>query len=233
MAVIRLMFCSVWSIFWITLSMILYLFTFRNTLPVAMARHCWSPGILWACGIRVSSSEWRRISPRDPYVFVCNHQSLLDIPILFQAIRQNIYFVAKKELKWVPFLGWYMMATGMIFIDRSNRQKSAASLRRAGRLIHQGRSVIMFPEGTRSRRDQISTFKKGPFILACQAKVAVVPVGIRANGKPFSWSRLGKTEVTVNFHDPVPCEKESLKDTLEEVRRKVGELAGKAVESVA
>lgn len=229
---LRVLFCSAWSIFWITLSLVIYLFTFRVAIPVAMARSCWAPGILWAFRIRIAKEGLDQIDPAQSYVFVCNHQSYLDIPILFRAIPKNLFFVAKKELKAIPFLGWYMMATGMIFIDRSDRKKSIESLKRTARLIHNGKSILMFPEGTRSSDRQVAPFKKGPFVLAKEAEVEILPVGIREEGSHFSWGKWGHTRMHVGVGAPVACTGE-VAHTLEVVRATVGELAGKPTAALA
>ncbi|MFH6982384.1 1-acyl-sn-glycerol-3-phosphate acyltransferase [Marinoscillum sp. 108] len=227
---LRVFFCAVWSIFWISLSLIIYLFTFRTAIPVAMARSCWAPGILWAFRIRIEKSGMEVIERDKPYVFVCNHQSYLDIPILFRAIPANLYFVAKKELRIIPFLGWYMMATGMIFIDRSNRKKSMESLKRSAKLINQGKSVLMFPEGTRTVDHQIAHFKKGPFILSKEANVPILPIGIRQTGKSFTWGKWSSTQMVVSVSAPITCDGSA--EVVEQVREKVALLANKPVASL-
>lgn len=159
----------------------------------------WAPGILWICGIRLKVSGGNQLSETSSYVFVANHQSYLDIPVLFRAIPVNLYFVAKKELKKIPFLGWYMMATGMIFIDRTNRSKSIESLKKAARLISKGKSVIMFPEGTRSKDGFLADFKKGPFMLASQADVDIIPVGISEPEGSFEVNKLKRTIIELHI----------------------------------
>lgn len=228
-AFFRVLFCAAWSIFWISLSIVFYLFTFRSAIPVAMARTCWAPGILWACNISLEIKGTDRLDRSKYYVYVSNHQSFLDIPILFRAIPQNLYFVAKKELRRIPFIGWYVMVTGMIFIDRSSGKKSVESLKRAATLISRGKSVLMFPEGTRSNNANIASFKKGPFILARQAQVPVVPVGIKGEGRSFTINKLRKTHIQVTIGVPVPCEEDPVNKVIEDVREKVGELAAKPV----
>ena len=163
-----------------------------------MARTMWAPFVLWSCGIKLVVKGLENIDPAQPYVLVSNHQSYLDIPVLFRAVTINLYFVAKKELKKIPFLGWYMMATGMIFIDRSNRAKSIASLQRAAKLIQKGKSVIMFPEGTRSKDGYLADFKKGPFMLARQAEVHVLPVGISEPDGHWKINSLKRITIEVN-----------------------------------
>ncbi|MFY0606857.1 MAG: 1-acyl-sn-glycerol-3-phosphate acyltransferase [Cyclobacteriaceae bacterium] len=228
----RILFCAVWSIFWISSSLIIYLFTFQNKIPVAMARSCWAPGILWCFGLKVSAIGTESLDKRQPYVFVSNHQSFLDIPILFRTIPNNLYFVAKKELKWIPFLGWYMMATGMIFIDRSDRKKAIQSLKRTGKLIKRGRSVLMFPEGTRSKDKSIAPFKKGPFVMAREAEVSVIPLGIREEGEMVAWGKWGKTKITVHVGAPIKF-KDDMPDFIAQAREQVAELANKPISALS
>lgn len=222
---LRFVLCVIWSILLITLSLMVYLFTFRSAIPVAMARKHWAPGVLKIYGIRLTISGANKLKTESSYVFVSNHQSFLDIPILFYAVPVNLYFVAKKELKFIPFLGWYMMATGMIFIDRSNRARSIESLNRAAGLIHDGKSVLMFPEGTRNAGNDLHSFKKGPFLLARSAEVQVVPVGIGAGqintGK--GWS----SQVAVHFGTPQNSTDMALTDLILFAQREVGKLSGK------
>ena len=105
----------------------------------------------------------------------------------------------------MPFIGWYMYATGMIFVDRSNRAKAIASLDRAGKLIKRGRDVLMFPEGTRSKTGKIGEFKKGPFMLATKGDIAVVPVAILGTEKalPAGKFTLRPGSVSVRIGKPM------------------------------
>ena len=174
MSILRYILCLIWTALLITLSMVAMLVSFNRKLPVWMARTMWSPGILRICGVQLDVQGRDHIDNKESYVFVSNHLSFLDIPILFRIIPVNLYFVAKEEIKRMPFVGWYMWATGMIFIDRTNREKAFQSLKRAGKLIKKGKNVIMFPEGTRSKNSQVSQFKKGPFVLASESELSVI-----------------------------------------------------------
>lgn len=194
-----------------------------------MARNQWAPGVLWIYGIKLEVSGKEYLDNKSSYVFVSNHQSFLDIPILFFAIPVNLYFVAKKELKFIPFLGWYMIATGMIFIDRTNRLKSLESLNKAARLISNGKSVLMFPEGTRNSNSSLQHFKKGPFVLARAADVAVVPVGIQAN-HDLKKAWLKRSVVRIGIGRPFQSNQVALTDLMLQIQSTVGELSGKGSE---
>ena len=107
-----------------------------------------------------------------------NHQSSLDIPAAFAVLPVDLRFIAKHTLRKVPFLGWFMSWTGMVFVDRSNSTQAVGSLNAAAERVRGGISLLAYPEGTRSRDGRILPFKKGPFVLALQAGVPVVPIAI-------------------------------------------------------
>jgi 1-acyl-sn-glycerol-3-phosphate acyltransferase len=138
----------------------------------------WGGAILAGIGVRVRVEERIRL-PRDrPYIFVSNHQSLLDILALSAALPYPFGFVAKEELKRVPFLGYAIRNSACVFIDRSDPRASIESLRKAGQRIRKGNSVLVFAEGTRSHGPDLQSFKKGAFALAIEAGVPVVPVTV-------------------------------------------------------
>ena len=115
---------------------------------------------------------------RRPVVFVGNHESLFDPPLIISTLPTHPVFIAKRELAFVPFLGWVIWLARFIFIDRGNRARALASLKLAIHRVHDGQSIVAFPEGTRTRDGALLPFKKGPFVLAFEAGVAVVPVAI-------------------------------------------------------
>lgn len=188
-----------------------------------MARTLFAPGILWACGVRLKVFGLEHLHKDESYVFVANHQSYLDIPVLFRAVPHGLHFVAKKEIRLVPFIGWYMMATGMIFIDRSNRIKAVASLDRAGKLIKNGKDVLLFPEGTRSKTGVLGEFKKGPFMLASKADIRVVPIHISGTEKilPAGSFLLQPNTVSVQIGQPIGQGEKSLQEFIMETRNAV------------
>jgi 1-acyl-sn-glycerol-3-phosphate acyltransferase len=93
----------------------------------------------------------------------------------------DLRFIAKHTLRKVPFLGWYMSWTGMVFVDRSNSTQAVNSLTAAAERLRGGISLLAYPEGTRSRDGRILPFKKGPFVLALQAGVPIVPIAIEGS----------------------------------------------------
>src|SRR5947209_17873544 len=113
------------------------------------ARRWWSPGLFWAGRQRFELLDAHHC-PKTSAVYLCNHQGIPDIPMIY-CLPVTLRFVAKSTIKYVPFLGWYMLADRHVFIDRTNRSDAMRSLQRAGSQIRDGINVVMFPEGTRTR----------------------------------------------------------------------------------
>ena len=162
----------------------------------------WSWLILRLAGISLKVEGLKHLDPKRKYIFMVNHQSNVDIPVLVQSLPQfQLRWLAKKELLWVPFFGWAMWASKHIPVDRSNPLSAMKSLERSKERIAAGISVVVFPEGTRSRDGKLLRFKKGGFLLAAQTGTAIVPVTINGSGALLpagAWRlRPGTIEVTV------------------------------------
>ncbi len=185
-----------------------------------------SPVVMWACGAKMSTKGKENLDPTKPYIFVSNHQSYLDIPTLFQTIPHNLHFIAKKEVKWIPFIGWYMMGTGMIFVDRSNKAKARVSIEKAAKLIKKGKDVLMFPEGTRSKDGKLMDFKGGAFKLAKAAGVAIVPVAIKGTDKilPPGTFYIKPNPVEVLIGKPIASENLEMGELIRKSRQAVLDL---------
>lgn len=138
----------------------------------------WGRVLLGVLGIRVHLMQRERLDPNAPYVFVSNHQNLLDILVLAGWLPYPFGFVAKVELRQVPFLGLAIRNSASVFVDRSDPRKSLESLQKAGEKIRRGNSVLIYAEGTRSHSQKLLPFKKGAFALALEAGVPIVPVTI-------------------------------------------------------
>lgn len=161
-----------------------------------------------------------------PQIFFSNHQSSLDIFLLAASIPVPFSWLYKRELEWVPLVGQFLKWFGSIGIDRRNLEAAKKSLARAGRLVSEGRNLVVFPEGTRSHGPHLLPFKKGVFHLAIESQVPVVPVTL--NG---SWQVLGRNpfsvqpgHASVTFHEPIPTEgltKKELSYLIEQVRKAI------------
>jgi len=182
--VLQLVLMVAWTVAWISLALGLMVVTLNRELPLVLARRAWAPGALWLAGARLHVEPLPALDFGAPCIFVMNHQSALDICCAFAALPSNLRFVAKHTLARVPFLGWYMWATGMVFVNRGNRFQAVQSLRRAGEAIRSGKCILVYPEGTRSRGEfALQPFKRGPFALAVEARVPLVPVAVEGTGR--------------------------------------------------
>jgi 1-acyl-sn-glycerol-3-phosphate acyltransferase len=140
----------------------------------------WGHVALKAPGITVSCRGAENI-PHSPCIFMCNHQSALDIYALLVALPVPFKWVAKRELFSLPFVGWTMKRAGYISLDRANPREAVKAIDEAARKIREGTNIVVFPEGTRSDDGMLLPFKKGVFTLALRAGVPIVPVGIRGS----------------------------------------------------
>jgi 1-acyl-sn-glycerol-3-phosphate acyltransferase len=171
--------------------------------------HTWAGAVLAAAGVRgrITGAEQLAASRTTPRIFASNHVSWFDVFVL-AAIIPRFAFVAKAELLKIPIFGPGARAVGTVPIDRGNRKSAFASYEEAATRIAGGRSVIVFPEGTRGTAYPLRPFKKGPFVLAIAAKAPVVPTIVYGTLPIFprdSWHlRMGGGTVTVEFLDPVP-----------------------------
>jgi 1-acyl-sn-glycerol-3-phosphate acyltransferase len=162
---------------------IVAIFTGRSRALMVVAR-AWSDQMLRLCGIRFQRVGWEALpdairSGHQPVVFMCNHESHFDPPVAIGWLDIPAVFIAKRELKWVPFLGQVIWFMRFIFINRQNRSKALESIAQAARDIRAGKSVVIFPEGTRSPDGRLGEFKKGGFALAQDARVPIVPMVLK------------------------------------------------------
>lgn len=139
----------------------------------------WSGWVTSFAGVKIEVDNRAKLVADQPYVFVANHASSLDIWAMFLVIPRRMRMIAKKQLARIPLFGWGMWAGRFIFIDRQNGVAARRSIDLAGERIHNGESVLLFPEGTRTRDGSLGPFKKGSFHLAVKAGVPIVPVALR------------------------------------------------------
>ena len=164
----------------------------------------WSRLILATTGVRVTHTGLDRLEAGRTYVFVANHQSIYDIPILFWSLPHQLRIIAKASLGHVPFLGWHLRRTGHMLVDRK-RPDRARIFGWASRLTTNGLSLIVFPEGTRSRDGHVGRFKGGGFYLALEAGLPVVPLSIVGSRHVMRKGRLTTYpgEVRLIVHEPI------------------------------
>jgi 1-acyl-sn-glycerol-3-phosphate acyltransferase len=129
-------------------------------------------------GVRLEIVGRDRLDPHQTYIFMSNHVSDLDPPVLIPAVPRRTSVLVKKELFRIPILGYAMRVAKLVAVDRSNRDAAVASVRDAAAVIRSGLNMTIFAEGTRSTDGRLLPFKKGPFYLAMESGCPVVPVTI-------------------------------------------------------
>lgn len=143
----------------------------------------WAKILLRLCNTSVNIIGRENILQSKPQIFMANHQSDFDILISLAHIPVQFRWIAKKELFAIPVFGAAMRNAGYIEIDRSNHEKALQSIEEAALRIRAGKSIMTFPEGTRSRDGEIKAFKQGTFYLAIKSGAAIVPVSIIGSGR--------------------------------------------------
>ena len=139
----------------------------------------WARLFLLIAGVRVQVEGLDRLDRHGSYVFVANHESLFDVPLVVAHLPFQLRMFGKVELFRIPFFGWALRLAGYILIDRSDRAASVASIDRAVRRFGNRRvSIVVFPEGTRSVDGELGPLKKGGFVMAIQMRRSIVPVTI-------------------------------------------------------
>lgn len=164
----------------------------------------WSWLILATTGVEVSVTGLEKLNPKQTYVFASNHQSIYDIPVLFASLPFQLRIIAKKSLGSFPVLGWHLQRTGHLLVDRSQSSPQRV-FRWANELTSRGLSLIIFPEGTRSRDGRLGPFKGGPFYPAVQAGLAIVPISVIGSRHVMRKGQLTTKPgfVRVVVHDPI------------------------------
>jgi 1-acyl-sn-glycerol-3-phosphate acyltransferase len=204
-------FLAVTTIFW-GVAAVLTSFVSRN-----VAFHC---GTVWAWCLCLANFTRVRVRGRDhaapgqSYVIMSNHQSHFDILAFYGHWGRQFRWIMKQELRRVPGLGWGCAAVGHIFVDRSDREKAIASMRAAEPLLAGGVSVMIFPEGTRSRDGRMRAFKKGGFMMALEMGLPILPVSISGSRHvlPGHSLRLLPGRVDITVHPPITVAGRSRED---------------------
>lgn len=205
MTYIKLIFLLIHTIILSVLALLSGLFD-RSYKSYFILTKVFSAPVLAIAGIKVKITGRENVVPKTPYVFVSNHLSLFDIPVLQRYVPNDFGFVFKKEIASVPVFGWQMQLSPHVIVDRQNPTKAMKSIEKAKeRLTKKKISVLLFPEGTRSKTREMLPFKRGAFHLATQVGFPIVPVTISGTKnlfqkKPF---RINSGIVYLHFDKPI------------------------------
>lgn len=224
---IRTLYVTIWVIFATLVLgivvMILSIFV-KSGNPLHKIACFWGRSILVVSRIKVTVEGLSGIDPQRPYIFMSNHQSNFDIPVLLGHLAVQFRWLAKVELFKIPIFGHAMRKAGYINIDRNNRKSAIKSLQVAAEKIKNGVSVLIFPEGTRTQDGKIRRFKKGGFVMAIDSGVPIVPVvisgahAIMRKGK----FRVNPGQIRMLIHEPIDTStytRETKEALMERVRR--------------
>ena len=184
----------------------------------------WAWLIVKTTGVRVRVAGLEHVDSSRSYVVAANHQSIYDIPILFTVLPLQLRIVAKDSLGRIPFLGWHLQRTGHLLIDR--KHPGAGILKRMAALVRAARSLIVFPEGTRSADGRVGRFKGGIFLLAIDSSLPVLPISVARSRFVMAKGRLMvcPEEVAVTVHAPMATtgiSREQAREFAEQVREVV------------
>jgi 1-acyl-sn-glycerol-3-phosphate acyltransferases len=186
----------------------------------------WAKILLLMCNTKVTVIGKENLLHGKPQIFMANHQSDFDILISLAYIPVQFRWIAKKELFNIPIFGTAMKSAGYIEIDRNNREKALQSIDEAAFRIRNGKSIMTFPEGTRSRDGEIKSFKQGAFHLAIKSGVPIVPVSIIGSGRimPKRSVRIKPGQIKLVIGEPIEVKSfdiENRHELIEKVRNAI------------
>ncbi len=230
-----LAFAAVTMVTFFLISLPVMLATRSGDLPMWLARRAWAPLCLWVTGCRRVLERLPPLPP-GPLIFASNHESALDIWVLVEKLPRTVRFVAKQELFRIPVFGWYLRLGGHVEVNRSNHVQAVQSLHAAAAKVRAGTSLIVFAEGTRSRDLHIQPFKKGPFALALEAQIPIVPVAVSGSAAvtPRGLIAVQPGTIRMAVGDPVDPARYpdrlallvAVRDRVIELHRSIGGLGG-------
>ena len=175
-------------------------------------------------GVRVQIVGLDRFDPAKTYIYMSNHTSNIDPPIVVPSIPRRSSVLVKKELFKVPIVGRAMRLGSLVPVDRQNRDAAIASVERAAEVMRSGLNMTVFPEGTRSYDGKLLPFKKGPFHLAMETGFPIIPMTIAGSHEVWPKGQLGIKggTITLHFHEPIDPKQFTDRDALiEAVRAKI------------
>lgn len=204
-AILNSVFLALWTVFMVTIAVTASIVRGDFGVFRRMQRK-WARGLVDFWGVDVAVFGAEHMDPAVSYVVMSNHLSYADIVVLFLALPTTPGFLAKRELMRVPFLAAALRSGGHVIIDRGKRASAVEALQRAAEEIRGGKTVLVFPEGTRGDTDTIGDFKKGGFHLARDARVPILPVGVRGSRAVFPRNGflVHSGHVEVHIGAPIP-----------------------------
>lgn len=165
----------------------------------------WSRICLWCAFIKLDLRGIENIKEGQSYVFAANHQSMFDIWAIYGWIPTPFAWMMKKEIRKIPFVGLACERLGHIFVDRTNPIAAHKSMEQAKKTLTNGHSIVIFPEGTRTKNGKIGAFKRGAFAIAVDLKMPIIPVTISGSFERKAWNgfNINPGTIIVTYHPAI------------------------------
>lgn len=207
-ALLKILLITIWT-FICSIFAILFLVFDRSFKLYFGISPVFSGGILKISSVKVEKSGLDNFYHTKPYIFVSNHSSQFDIPVLQHSIPGRMGMIFKKELAKIPFFGWQLKWGPYVMIDRKDFESALKSIEEAKEKISKlGMSVVVFAEGTRSKTGEVQPFKRGAFYLASRSGYPIIPVSISKTNSimPKGKFQIKGGKVKVHFDKPIPTD---------------------------
>lgn len=220
MWLIRNLIAILWSLLVAILSILIFPIDYGNKVSNPLMK-IWTNAVLFIFGIKVNVYGNENIDASKGKIYISNHASYLDIFVQLAKLPDNVRMIYKKEINRVPVLGWAMYSVGFVALDRVNIRKAMKSLDKAAQRVKNGLSVVIYPEGTRTKDGRIGEFKRGMFFLADKSQADIVPVSVSGT---FELMPIGSIKVkpgVINMVIGKPIKYSKDKDLLNEIRNTV------------
>jgi 1-acyl-sn-glycerol-3-phosphate acyltransferase len=195
-------------------SLVVSLFETTGRRQIALAR-VWARFLLWGSGVRVKASGLEKIAPDGSYIFVANHLSYMDTPVVLANIPVQFRFLAKSGLFRIPLLGTHLNRAGHIPVPRDDARAAVKTMNTAAQVMRErGISLLIFPEGGRSHTGELASFKEGAAYIAIRAGVQLVPIALKGTREvlPFGSGHVRSGWVTMRVGDPISTDQMQLRD---------------------
>jgi 1-acyl-sn-glycerol-3-phosphate acyltransferase len=197
-------------------SLVISLFESSGRRQIAVAR-AWAQCLLWGSGVRVKVEGLEKIAPDGSYVFVSNHLSYMDTPVVLANIPVQFRFLAKSGLFQIPLLGTHLARAGHIPVPRDDARAAVKTMTTAAQAIRErGISLLIFPEGGRSQTGELADFKEGAAYIAIRAGAPLVPVALQGTREilPFGSAHVRAGSVTMRIGEPIPTSQMQVRDRM-------------------
>lgn len=184
----------------------------RKQIEIARA---WAHFLLWGSGIKVRVEGLEKIAPNGSYIFVSNHLSYMDTPVVLANIPVQFRFLAKSGLFKIPLLGTHLARAGHISVPRDDARAAVKTMGKAAQVIRDlGTSLLIFPEGGRSETGELAAFKEGAAYIAIRAGIPLVPIALQGTREvlPFGSGHVRSGWVTMRIGDPIPTDQAQTRD---------------------